>query len=131
MFTRAALAIEQRDLPLASQTYARILADDAMPQVYRDAALLRQTSVDFDKLKPEEVISRLAPLAKPDHAFYGSAAELTAAAMIKQGKRDQPGHLFAAIAANQNVPETLRARSVQIAGTLGVDASGAMDPQAR
>lgn len=127
LFTRAAVAIEQRDLSLASKTYGRILADDDLPQAYRDAALLRQIAVDFDKMKPDEVIAKLAPLAKPDSAFYGSAAELTAAAMIKQGRKADAGKLLAAIAANKDLPETLRARSVQLAGTLGVDASGAME----
>jgi len=52
-----------------------------------DAALLRQTALDFDKLKPEVVISRMAQLAKPDSPWFGSAAELTAVAMIKQGRK--------------------------------------------
>jgi hypothetical protein len=47
-------------------------------------------------------------------------------AMIKQGKRIEAGRLFAAIAADPQVPESIRARSVQIAGTLGVDASASM-----
>jgi hypothetical protein len=34
--------------------------------------------------------------------------------------------MFAAIAADQGVPDTLRSRAAQIAGTLGVDASASL-----
>jgi hypothetical protein len=39
--------------------------------------------------------------------------------------------LFAAIAADRQVPETIRNRAVQIAGTLGVDASAAVPQTAQ
>lgn len=130
MFTRAALASDQRDLPLASRMFGQIAADEDLPQSYRDAALIRQVAADFDKMKPDEVIAKLAPLTKPDHAFYGTAAEMTAAALIKQGKKAEAGKLVAAIAADRSLPDTLRGRAVQLAGSLGVDASGAMEPAA-
>ena len=46
-------------------------------------------------------------------------------ALIKQGKKGDAGQLFARIARDKQVPETMRARAVQIASTLGVDASSA------
>jgi len=46
--------------------------------------------------------------------------------MIKQGKKLEAGRLFAAVAADRQVPESIRARAVQIAGTLGVDASASL-----
>ena len=86
-----------------------------MPQPYRDAALIRQTALEFDSLKPEEVIGRLQPLAKPGNPWFGSAGEMTALALIKQGKKAEAGQLFATIAKDKSVPETLRARAAQIA----------------
>ena len=126
LFTRAAIAIEQRDTNLALAKYREVAADEDMPRPYRDLALIRQTALEFDKMKSDEVIARLAPLAKPGTPWFGSAGELTAAALLKQGKRDEAGRLFAAIAKDKSVPEQLRGRSVQIAGTLGVDASAAL-----
>jgi hypothetical protein len=82
--------------------------------------------MEFDTLRPEQVIERLRPLAKPGNPWFGSAGELTAMAMVKQGKKNEAGRLFAANAADRQVPESNRARSVQIAGTLGVDASASM-----
>jgi hypothetical protein len=126
MFASAAMALEQNDVKTATAKYREIAEDGGLPKPYRDAALLRQTSLEFDSLKPAEVIARLQPLAKPGEPWFGSAAELTAVALLKQGKSREAGNLFAAIARDRQAPESLRARSVQIASTLGIDASGAM-----
>jgi hypothetical protein len=77
-------------------------------------------------LKPEDVIARLQPMAKAGNPWFGSAGEMTALAYLKQGKNAEAGKLFAAIAADNQVPNSIRARAVQIAGTLGVDASASM-----
>lgn len=126
LFTAAAVALERGDRADALAKYREVREDGGLPEPYRDAALVRATTLEFDSLKPEEVIARLQPLAKPGNPWFGSAGELTAMAYIKQGKTLDAGRLFAAIAADPQVPESLRARAVQIAGTLGVDASASM-----
>jgi hypothetical protein len=128
MFTRAALAIQQNDLKLATAKYREIAGDSSLPQPYRDAALLRQTALEFDSLQPQEIISRLEPLAKPGNPWFGTAGEMTALALLKQNQPAQAAQLFAALAKDRTVPEAIRARSVQIASTLGVDASTALPP---
>ena len=47
---------------------------------------------------------------------------MTAMALIKQGKKQEAGRLFATIAKDKTVAEPSRARAQQIAGTLGIDA---------
>lgn len=131
LMTRAALAIQQNDNKLAISKYREVAADSGLPAPYRDVALIRQTALEFDQLKPEDVISRLEPLAKPGNAWFGSAGEMTALALIKQGKKDEAGRLFAAIAKDKKVPEPIRERAVQIAGSLGVDASAALELRAQ
>jgi hypothetical protein len=126
LFTRAAVAIQQNDTKLAISKYAEIAGDSGLPQPYRDVALIRQTALEFDSLKPEQVISRLQPLAKPGNPWFGSAGEMTAMALIKQGKRSEAAQLFTAIANDKTVPDKIRERSVQLAGGLGADASAAM-----
>jgi hypothetical protein len=130
-FTAADVAIQDGDNKKAIAKYREIAADSGLPQPYRDAALIRQTALEFDDIKPEEVISRMQPLAKPGQPWFGTAGEMTALAMIKQGKNAEAGRLFAAIAKDKNAPETLRQRAVQIAGSLGVDASSELAPQAQ
>jgi hypothetical protein len=126
LFTRAAIAVQQNDLKLATAKYREIAGDKGLPQPYRDAALIRQTALEFDSLQPQEIVARLKPLAQPGNPWFGTAGEMTAMALIKQGKKTEAGQLFAAIARDTTVPPTLRARAVQIAGTLGVDASSAI-----
>ena len=128
LFTRAALAIQQNALKLATAKYRAIADDSSLPKPYRDAALLRQTALEFDNLQPQDVISRLQPLAKPGTPWFGSAGEMTALALIKQGQSGQAAQLFAAIAKDRTVPDSIRARAVQIASSLGVDASAALPP---
>ena len=129
LLTEAAIALDANDRDTALAKYKTISADNDLPDPYRDLALVRATSLEFDKLKPEEVISRMEPLTKPGNPWFGSAGELTAMAYIKQGKTQEAGRLFAAISADKQVPDTIRSRAVQIAGTLGVEASAAQPAQ--
>lgn len=129
LFTRAALALQQNDQKLAVATYRTIVEDDSLPEPYRNAALVRQTALEFDSLQPQQVIARLEPLTAPGEPWFGSAGEMTALALVKQGKTQQAGQLFAKIAKDQNAPEGIRNRAMQIAGSLGTDASDALGPQ--
>ena len=131
LFARAALALQQNDNKLATSTYKTIADDSGLPGPYRNAALVRQTALEFDQIQPQDVISRLSPLAKPGEPWFGTAGEMTALAMVKQGRRQEAGQLFAAIARDKTVPEAIRTRAVQLAGSLGVDASSAVQIQAQ
>ena len=129
---RASLALRQSDRKTASDLFKQVAADGSLPQPFRDLATVRGTAVDFDTMKPDAVIARLAPLSQPGNSFFGSAGEMTAIAMIAKGDKAGAGALFARIAADKQVPASIRSRAVQIAGTLGVDASASMpgDPAA-
>ncbi len=126
LITLAAIALEQNDVKAATARFREIATDEDLPKPYRDIALIRQTALEFDSLKPGEVIARLDPLAKPGSPWFGSAGDMTAAALFKQGKKAEAGRLYGAIAKDRTVPDSIRARSVQIASSLGVDASSAL-----
>ena len=130
-FARAAVALEQVNTKAATAIYKAIADDSGMPAPYRDAALVRQTSLEFDQLQPQDVVTRLADLAKPGEPWFGTAGEMTALALLKQGKRQEAGQLFAAISTDSGVPQAIRARATQIAATLGVEAHGAILTQAQ
>ena len=130
LFTRAAFALQQNDQKLAIASYKAIRDDSSLPETYRDAALIRETALEFDQLQPQQVIAQLEPLAKPGNPWFGSAGEMTALALIKQGKSREAGELFATLAKDKDVPDGVRNRALQISGSLGADASGAI-PQAQ
>lgn len=118
----AGVLIEQNKPAEAQRAFAAIAADDKAPQPYRDLATIREVALGFEALPPAQVVSRLKPLAVPGKPFFGNAGELLGMAYLKQNRQDLAGPLFAAIARDKTVPETLRRRSRQMAGLLGVDA---------
>jgi hypothetical protein len=120
--TRAAILVQQGKAEDGAKAFAAIAADEAAPQAYRDLATIREVSLRFEAMQPQQVIDRLKPLAVPGNAWFGSAGELVGMAYLKLGKPDQAGPLFAAIGKNTEVPTTLRTRMRQVAGQLGYDA---------
>lgn len=119
--TLAAIALQQGKSDDAAKRFAAIAADATMPQPYRDLATVREVTIRFDALKPEEVVTRLKPLAVPGKPFFGSAGELVAMAYLAQGKNDLAGALFAQIGNDKTAPNSLRARARQMASGLGYD----------
>lgn len=117
----ANIAAAEGDSKKAVAGYGKVAADSGLPQAFRDMALIRQTAAEFDTLPPQKVVDRLKPLAKPGAPWFGSAGEMTAIAYMKMGKDNLAGPIFAQIAKQEDLPQTLRARSQQMAGALGVD----------
>lgn len=112
---------EDGETKKAIALYAKVAADDSLPQTFRDLALIRQVSAEFDNIPPQQVVDRLKPLATAGHPWFGSAGELTALAYLKMGKDNLAGPIFGQIAKQDDLPQTLRSRAQQMAGALGVD----------
>jgi len=119
---RAGIALNQNRREDAIELYEGISADGDAPKPYRDLATIRAVALQFEQLDPQKVIDRLKPLATPGNPWFGSAGELVGMAYLKQGKNDLAGPLFASIAKDEEVPQTLRSRTRQLAGMLGYDA---------
>jgi len=123
-FAEAEALYAKKDAKGAAARYGEIAGDAQLPQPYRDRAVVQQTLIEFDGLKPEVVIDRLKALAVPDSSWFGSAGEMVAAAYLKQGKRDAAAKLYGQIGQSTGfVPDSIRQRAVQMAGVLGIDAS--------
>jgi len=120
--TEAGIAEQAGKAADAAKLFAAVSADGSLPGAYRDLATVREVSTNFDKLAPQTVIDRLKPLAVPGKPWFGSAGELVALAYLKQNKTEAAGALLASIARDKAVPDTLRRRTRQLAGQLGVDA---------
>ena len=112
---------EDGETKKAIAIYAKVAGNDSLPQTFRDLALIRQVSAEFDSIPPQQVIAKLKPLATAGHPYFGSAGELTALAYVKMGKDNMAGPIFAQIAKQDDLPQTLRSRSQQMAGALGID----------
>ena len=119
---RAGIAIENEDRAAAAELFNAVADDDSAPEPLRNLARIRAVATNYDSLQPQVVIDRLKPLATPGNPWFGSAAELVAMAYLEQGNEELAGPLFASIATDEDVPETLRSRARQMAGLLGYDA---------
>ena len=119
---QANASLDKGDRKNALAAFDRVIADAKTPQELRNLALIRKTAIEFDSLSPDAIIARLKPLAVKDSPWFGVAAEMTAIALLNKGDRKRAGQLYADISADKDAPPTLKSRSVQMAGMLGVDA---------
>ena len=122
LLTKADLAIEARDLKGAAALFKQVADDEDLAQPYRDVALVRMTAVELDTLPPQAVVDRLKGLAVAGNPWFGSAGEMVAISYLKLNKPQQAAAIFAAMAKDKKLPDTLRSRATQMAGSLGVDA---------
>lgn len=120
-FLKADLALTNGNMAGAATGYTRIMNDTHLPQPVRDAATIRLAGVEFDTAPPATTIARLHGLAAPGSPWFGTAGELTALAYLREGKTQQAGALLAAVAQDHGVPDSIRARTAQLASSLGAD----------
>lgn len=124
-FTEADILLARDDLKGAAAKFAEVANDGSIDQTYRDLALIRQTSAEFDTMQPQAVIGRLQGLASKENAWFGSAGELVAAAHLRMDRPDLALRVFQDIAATEDVPESIRQRAVQMASVLSATAGDA------
>lgn len=123
LLTKADLALQEGDSQAAVATFKQVAEDGEIAEPYRQLALIRQTTAEFDRIPAAEVIRRLQPLAQAGTPWFGSAGELVALAHLKQKQPERAAPIFAALAKDETLPSSIRTRALQMAGSLGVDAT--------
>lgn len=119
---RANIALQRNRKDDALRLFNAVAANADAPQPLRDLATVRGVAANFDAMAPQQVVDKLKVLAVPGNPWFGAAGELTGLAYLKMNRNDLAGPLFAAVSRDKDAPETLRARTRQMAGLLGVDA---------
>ncbi len=117
------MALEKDDAKKAATKFAEVAGNADAAQTWRDLALIRQTAAEFDTLKPDVIISRMKPLTEAGKPWFGSAGEMTAMAYLRMKKPAEAGKIFASLAKDEKVPETIRNRSSEQANALGIESS--------
>ena len=123
LLAKANVAMQAGDEKSALAALTTLSEDQSIAEPFRQLALIRRTAMEFDKLPAAQVISRLQPLAMAGSAWFGSAGEMVALAHLKLGQPKQAAPIFAALARDETVPSSIRTRAVQMASSLGVDAT--------
>lgn len=122
LFARANAQVTANDMAGAIATLRGLAEDQGLEEPYRQAALVRQTQLEFDRLQPQQVVQRLSSLARPGQPWFGTAGEMVGISYMRMGRADQAGQLFGRIGRDETVPPSIRQRAIQMAGSLGVDA---------
>jgi hypothetical protein len=127
---KAALASGKADIKAAAASYDALHGDSNAPAPIRDLALIRRTALNFDTLKPQQVVDALKDLSVPGNPWFGSAGEMTALAYLKMNKKREAADLFASVNRDPTVTDSIRLRAGQMAGMLGVspDAITTIEP---
>jgi len=127
LFARASNQAEAGQRPAAIATLKSIAEDEGLAEPYRQAALIRQTALEYDQLQPQVVIRRLGPLARAGQPWLGSAGEMVGMAHLKMRRPDLAGAVFQRIGRDESVAPSIRTRAIQMAGSLGYDAMPEQD----
>jgi hypothetical protein len=114
------IALQKGDPKKAIAAFSGVVADQNAAQPWRDLALIRQTAAELDSLKPDAIVARLKPLAIAGKPWFGSAGEMLAITYLNMKKPELAGKLFADMAKDEKVPESIRNRSSEMANALGV-----------
>jgi hypothetical protein len=122
LFARANAETAAGNAPAAIATLRGIAANQDFDEIFRQAALVRQTQLEFDTLPPQQIAQRMGPLSQPGSPWLGSAGEMLGIAYLKMRRPDLAGPVFGRIGRDEHVPPSIRTRAVQMAGSLGVDA---------
>ena len=130
LLTKADVAVTQGKEGEAVAAFRQVAQDEDVAAPWRELALIRQTATEYDKIPPATVIQRLGRLAVAGNPWFGSAGEMVAVAHLRQQRPQQAAAIFAAMAKDEGLPESIRSRALQMAGALGVDAVQQADGKA-
>lgn len=118
---QAGILAQQGKAKEAAAIYTKVAANTGFPKAFRDLAVIRQTIIEYDTMTPADVVKRLAPMAKKDEPFFGTAGELSGLAMLKAGQNKEAGAMFKSLAEDEDVPQSIRSRATLLASQLGID----------
>jgi hypothetical protein len=122
--TQAGLAATRGEPDKAVGLLNGVAADAAVAEPLRDLARIKALRLQYESLKPDEVIARAKPYLDGDSPWFPAVAELAGIAHIRAGRTKEAGQLFLRLAGTPEAPETQRARAEQMAAALGEDTSG-------
>jgi hypothetical protein len=119
--TKSGLAMQGGELDKATADLKRVVDDAQAPAPLRDVAEIKLLRLQFDTLKPEQILKRTERFIAGDNPWFPVAGEMAALAHLKAGAPDKAGPLFYRIAADERTPQATRARAEQMAAALGQD----------
>jgi hypothetical protein len=113
------------DRPAALAALETVAADAALPQIWRDLAVLRRVTLAGPAMPAEARRAALDPLAAPGRPMRPLALEALAYLAVEAGDRAAAIVQLQALIADQETPAGLRTRAGQMVTALGGGRAGA------
>lgn len=107
------------DVSGAVALYDQLSADSRADQLYRELAILLAAERLLDRVGPDEVMQRLAPLVSGDGPWRSLANELTGIAQMRAGRIDAARDIFAKLSSDAGAPGGVRSRAQEFLASLG------------
>ncbi len=101
-----------------------VAADESLPQIYRELAILKSVMIAQSDTAPSEIIDRLNPLTIPGAPYRLLALEQTALAHVRADETETAIETLRTILADDQVTQGLVQRARQLIVALG----GTLDP---
>lgn len=114
----AALRAKAGERDKAVAVYDALAQDTSVAQAYRDLALLLSARYSFDAAEPSAIIARLKPLTDAANPWHATAIELTAAAQLKAGNKQDALASYKRLADDLDAPQGLRTRATEMVAVL-------------
>ena len=107
------------DISGAIELYDQLSADSRADLLYRELAALLAAEHLLDRVSPEEVMQRLAPLVSGDGPWRSLANELTGVAQMRAGRNDAAREIFTELSNDVGAPNGVRSRAQEFLASLG------------
>ena len=107
----AALYANTGELPKAALLWSRVGADEAAPQLMRDAAslLFAQHEIGIDN--NADILARLQPMVQESNPYHGLAREMQAMVYLNEGNTAMAKSLFAQVQDDPSTPQGAQNRA--------------------
>ena len=107
----AALYANMDKTPQAAALWTRVAADEAAPNLIRDAANLLWAEHDIDTAKESDLLARLQPMVLMGNPYHGLARSLQAMVYLHEGNVAMAKSLFSQVQADPSVTSGIRSRA--------------------
>jgi hypothetical protein len=107
----AALYANTQEADKAAAIWTRVGADEAAPQLLRDAANLLWAQHELGTANDNDILARLQPMVQVQNPYHGLARELQALVYLHQGNNAMAKSLFTQVQDDPSVPDGTRNRA--------------------
>ncbi|WP_316977798.1 tetratricopeptide repeat protein [Shumkonia mesophila] len=118
-FQEAALLESQGDRKGAVAAYGALSNDGAVPESFRQMAVILGALLELDTADPAALTERVAPLTAAGNPWRFTALEVTALLAVRASNVDKAREIFTQLSGDAQTPQGIRSRASEMLAILG------------